>query len=102
MVDIAQNDGRWLVSGNLLLDDVERLLAQNVMVNGSKVLEVDLSGVTEVDSVAISLLFEWVRQARANQCSLTYSNLPANLISLASLYGVLDFLPLAASSAASH
>ncbi len=102
MADITQNDGRWLVSGNLLLDDVETLLAQKVMVDGSRALEVDLSGVTEVDSVAISLLFEWVRQARANQCSLTYSNLPANLLSLASLYGVFDFLPQAADSAAGH
>jgi len=102
VADITQNDGRWLVSGNLLLDDVETLLAQKVMVDGSRALEVDLSGVTEVDSVAISLLFEWVRQARANQCSLTYSNLPANLLSLASLYGVFDFLPQAADSPAGH
>lgn len=77
-------------------------MAQSVMVDGSKSLEVDLSGVTDVDSVAISLLFEWVRQARAKQCTLTYSNLPVNLVSLASLYGVLEFLPLAADSAASH
>lgn len=102
VVDITQNDGRWLVSGNLLLDDVEQLLARSVAVDGSGTLEVDLSGVTDVESVAISLLFEWVRQARANQCTLTFSNLPANLVSLASLYGVLDFLPLAADSAASH
>jgi phospholipid transport system transporter-binding protein len=102
VVEITQNNGRWLVSGNLLLDDVELLLAQNIVVDGSKTLEVDLSGVADVDSVAISLLFEWVRQARANQCILTFSNLPANLVSLASLYGVLDFLPLAADPAASH
>jgi len=102
VVDITRNDGKWLVSGNLLLDDVETLLAQKVLVDGSRALEVDLSGVAEVDSVAISLLFEWVRQARANQCTLTYSNLPANLVSLASLYGVLDFLPQAADSAAGH
>jgi len=102
VVDITRNDGKWLVSGNLLLDDVEQLLAQAVVVDGSKSLEVDLSGVTDVESVAVSLLFEWVRQARANQCKLTFSNLPANLTSLASLYGVLELLPLAADSAANH
>lgn len=102
MVDITQKDGKWLISGNLLLDDVEQLLARNVVVDGSQTLEVDLAGVAEVDSVALSLLFEWVRQARANRCKLGYSNLPANLVSLATLYGVLDFLPLAADNVANH
>lgn len=102
MVDITQKEGKWLVSGNLLLDDVEQLLARNLMVDGSQALEVDLAGVAEVDSVALSLLFEWVRQARANRRKLGYSNLPANLVSLATLYGVLDFLPLAADNVANH
>lgn len=102
MVEITQKDGKWLVSGNLLLEDVEQLLARNIVVDGSQALEVDLAGVTEVDSVALSLLFEWVRQARVNRCKLGYSNLPANLVSLATLYGVLDFLPLAADNVASH
>lgn len=102
MVDITQKDGKWLISGDLLLDDVEQLLARNVIVDGWQALEVDLAGVAEVDSVALSLLFEWVRQAGANKCKLGYSNLPANLISLATLYGVLDFLPLTADTTASH
>lgn len=102
MADITQKNGKWLISGNLLLDDVEQLLSRKTTVDGSQVLEVDLSGVAEVHSVALSLLFEWARQARAKNCRLAYSNLPANLVSLASLYGVLEFLPLAADPATNH
>ncbi|HEY8354083.1 MAG TPA: STAS domain-containing protein [Methylophilaceae bacterium] len=90
------------MSGNLLLDDVEQLLAQNLSPNGSAVLEIDLAGVGEVDSVAVSLLFEWVRQAHTRRCKVVYRNLPSSLVSLASLYGVLDFLPQTAEAAASH
>jgi|SRR5690606_15632500 phospholipid transport system transporter-binding protein len=102
VVDITKTEGKWLVSGNLLLDDVENLLTQNAVINESSALEIDLSGVAEVDSVAISLLFEWARQARAKNCALVYSNLPMNLTSLASLYGVLDFLPVATKASTSH
>ncbi len=102
VAEITKIDGKWLVSGSLLLDDVESLLAHGMAVNGSKSLEVDMSGVSEVDSIAVSLLFEWLRQAKANQTHLVYSNLPASLTSLASLYGVLDFIPQAAGHASSH
>lgn len=102
VAEITKNDGKWLVSGNLLLGDIENLLARKVAINGSQAVEVDMSGVTEVDSVAISLLFEWLRQARESRCDLMYSNLPANLTSLALLYGVLDLIPQVADQAASH
>lgn len=55
--------------------------------------EVDLAEAIEVDSAALSLLLEWLRQAQARGTSLVFSNLPANLISLATLYGILDFIP---------
>lgn len=102
MAEITKNDGKWLISGDLLLDDIESLLAHHVVVAGSKNLEVDMSGVSEVDSATISLLFEWLRQAKGSKCELVYTNLPANLTSLASLYGVLDLIPQAADQAVSH
>jgi phospholipid transport system transporter-binding protein len=101
VAEITKNDGKWLISGDLLLDDIESLLAHHV-VAGSKNLEVDMSGVSEVDSTTISLLFEWLRQARGSKCELVYTNLPANLTSLASLYGVLNLIPQAADQAVSH
>lgn len=52
----------------------------------------DLSGVTEVDSTAVSLLFEWRRAALAADRSIRYVNLPENLRSLAALYGVTELV----------
>lgn len=102
MAEITKTDGKWLVKGDLLLDDIELLLEQNFELDGTKSLEVDMSDVSEVDSVTISLLFEWLRLAKGKKCDLFYSNLPANLTSLATLYGVLDLIPQAAHKAASH
>ena len=53
---------------------------------------VDLAGVTEVDSSALSLLFEWRRAARQNNCRITFNNLPESLQTLAALYGVTDLV----------
>ena len=55
-------------------------------------VRVDLSGVTDVDSAAVSLLLEWRRQALAAHRRIEYVNLPANLQSLADLYGVSELL----------
>lgn len=94
MAHIIQQDGRWQISGDLLLADIETLLAQGIVISSGPALEIDLASVGEVDSAAISLLFDWVRQATERGCHLTYSNLPANLTSLATLYGVQDLLPV--------
>jgi phospholipid transport system transporter-binding protein len=72
--------------------NVTGVLAEGAgLFQGSDVL-VDLSGVTEVDSSAVSLLLEWRRQAFAAKRRIVYVNLPSNLKSLADLYGVSDLL----------
>ena len=53
---------------------------------------VDLAGVTEVDSAALSVLFEWQRAAHRNNGRVSFRNLPDSLKSLASLYGVTDLI----------
>ncbi len=53
---------------------------------------VDLSGATEVDSAALSLLFEWRREAQRHDTHMAVRNLPASLQSLATLYGVADLV----------
>jgi len=55
-------------------------------------ITVDLSGVTEVDSAAVSLLLEWRRQALRAKRTIRFSNIPANLKSLATVYGVSELL----------
>ena len=55
-------------------------------------LTLDLAGVTEVDSPAVSLLLEWRRAAQREKRKLDFVNYPANLKSLIQLYGVTDLL----------
>jgi phospholipid transport system transporter-binding protein len=40
-------------------------------------------------------MLEWQRRAVAVKCKIKFANLPANLSSLANLYGVENFIPLA-------
>ena len=53
---------------------------------------VDLKGVTEVDSAGVSLLLEWRRAASGANRQIEFVHLPANLKSLAVLYGVAELL----------
>jgi phospholipid transport system transporter-binding protein len=59
---------------------------------------IDLAAVTEVDSAALSLLFEWERIAQHNKCRVTFENLPKTLHSLAALYGVNKLIPASTSA----
>lgn len=89
---IACNDGNCTVRGPITVDNVVALLAQGNGLFNSPQVTVDLSSVTEVDSSALSLLLEWRREAGRNQRAVRYLNLPANLKSLAQLYGVTELL----------
>ena len=55
----------------------------------------DLSAVDEADSSSLTVVFAWLRSAREGGSTLCISHPPASMISLAELYGVSDFLPLA-------
>lgn len=78
------------VAGPMNIDSAAALLNQS---NGmlTDIHIVDLAGVTEIDSAAVSLLLEWRRQAK-NQ-ALRFTNLPVAIKSLAELYGVADLIP---------
>jgi phospholipid transport system transporter-binding protein len=69
-----------------LLDEGRRLFADGRVV-------VDLREVSEVDSSAVSLLLQWVREAGGRGQRLEFRNLPPNLRSLATLYGVTELIP---------
>ena len=53
---------------------------------------VDFSQVTGVDSSGVALLLEWRRRAQRANKTLTFVNLPPNLLALARLYGVAELL----------
>jgi phospholipid transport system transporter-binding protein len=95
---IVRDGGRYRVEGALTLGTATALRARGQEMFVDPLSRVDLSAVTELDSAAISLLLEWLREARSQQREIVYLNLPENLKSLGSLYGVLDLLPLAEAS----
>ncbi|MFJ5446288.1 lipid asymmetry maintenance protein MlaB [Methylobacillus methanolivorans] len=98
MAQIQQQGSRWLISGEMTINQVDVLLAESKALQMPAELEVDLAQVAEVDTVALSLIFEWLRHAAANKANIKLVNLPANLVSLATLYGVLALIPQSGTS----
>jgi len=92
---LVAEGGRLRVSGPVTLANAAAL-AVEVEQHLSGDVVVDLAAVTEVDSSALSLLFEWQRVAQRRQCKLAFCNLPASLASLADLYGVTELIPAGA------
>jgi phospholipid transport system transporter-binding protein len=89
---IACENGRCTVQGPITVENVVALLGDGNARFTAPQVTVDLAAVTEVDSSALSLLLEWRREAGRNGRAIRYQNLPANLKSLAALYGVTEFV----------
>lgn len=89
---ISQDGDNYRVQGRITIDNARTLLVDGLRQFGKDGLVVDLSQLEEVDSSAVSLLLEWLREAQRNQRKLRFTNLPDNLKSLATLYGVLDLI----------
>lgn len=89
----ASETGRIEVQGRLTIETVPALFASGLHHLDKGDLLVDFSRVEAVDSAAISLLLGWGRAALRNHRNLTVVSLPADLSSLAHLYGVDEFLP---------
>lgn len=95
MAEITQQSNHWRIAGNVLMDDANVLLNQSAGFEMVGDIEIDFSAVTDVDTVALSLMMEWQRRAAAKNSQVTFTNLPVNLSSLATLYGVTDFISVA-------
>lgn len=65
-----------------LLDSGKTLFA------GQPAVTVNLQEVTNVDSAGLALLLEWLRQARAEQRTVTFQGIPEKLFAIARLSGV--------------
>jgi phospholipid transport system transporter-binding protein len=86
---VIRRDGdRFLLEGPVTMANVQAVLADGERAFDGAEVHIDLAGVTEVDSSAVSLLLEWSRQAARKGQQLTFRNATANLRSLATLYGV--------------
>lgn len=94
MTNITQQANQWHVSGDVFMDNANAILNQSNAFLMTDAIEIDFSEVTDVDTAALSLILEWQRRAVASNGTVSFTNLPANLTSLATLYGVTDFISM--------
>ncbi len=95
---IEQQGERLVIHSAMTVETVSALLSESLSLFTGNV-EIDLGEVVDVDSSAISLMFEWLRMAQSAKVSVTYANLPPTMISLATLYEVLGLIPQRAGTA---
>jgi phospholipid transport system transporter-binding protein len=89
---IIQDGDNYRIQGRITIANANALLSEGLKMFVRDGLVVDLSQLEEVDSSAVSLVLEWLREAQRNQRKLRFANLPDNLKSLATLYSVLDLI----------
>lgn len=92
MEPIEFKDNSWLMKGNITLTQVPSILKLTLDYKWRESILIDLRQVGEVDTSLIGLIFEWKKQAKKYKKSVKIKNIPANLLSLAKLYGVEEFI----------
>lgn len=88
------DDGRLLVSGELSMATVPGLLHQAHWQTGDAEIYIDLQGVERADSAGVALLVEWQRDASRQQRSISFQNIPSQMLAIARLSGVDELLAL--------
>ena len=96
MNDAAASGEVLKLTGALSFESLPGVLAESAQFTARTDLPervvIDFAGITDIDSSAVALLLEWRREALARAKTLEFVNLPANLLALATLYGVADLI----------
>ncbi len=92
MTAITQNANRWDVSGDIGMDNANSLLVTSRRLMLTDEAVIDFAQVGEVDTSAVSLMLEWQRRAVAEKKQIKFINLPKNLTTLTTLYGVTELI----------
>lgn len=87
-----QEANRISVSGSMTLDGAAALLAEGAGGIAESRVEFDLSGVTDVDSSGLAVIFGWQRVAARSGKSLRIHHPPRSLLNLAEMYGVEELI----------
>jgi phospholipid transport system transporter-binding protein len=90
---ISRDGNQYKLEGPVTVHTARAVMEEGQTLFDSGEIVVDLAGVSEVDSSAVSIMLEWMRRAAGNGQTMRFINLPGNLCNLASLYGVLDLIP---------
>lgn len=89
---ITQEGDRLLLQGPVTMVTVSALLAQARELLAPGVAVLDFEGVTEMDSAAVALALECLRESRRRKLALSLANLPEAMQHLAELYAVSELL----------
>ena len=87
------DDNQCRLQGALTVDNAASLLNELKPHLERGIQTLDLSAVEQADSAALALIFSSLRQSRAAGHELRLAPLPANILTLAELYGVAELLP---------
>ncbi len=83
-----------LVAGDLTMQTVGAIVAAGAALMAPGPLRVDLSRVDKADSAGLAMLLDWFRSALAARCNLLVVGAPADLATLARVYGLADIIPM--------
>ena len=89
---IEFKNSNWIVKGDITLTQVPSIMKLTLDYEWNDSILIDLKQVKEVDTSLLGLIFEWKRQAKKYNKTVSIKNTPANLESLAKLYGVEEFI----------
>ncbi len=96
----SSGSDRAELSGDMTFGSVRSLSeqAESLLGPGSDIRQINLAQVKKVDSAGLALLLEWQAAAKRNNASLTITDAPDDLLSLARLCEAQELLQLAARS----
>ena len=92
MNSIEFQNGNWNMKGDITLTQAPSIMKLTNGYEWKNSILIDLIQVKEVDTSFLGLIFEWKRQAKKYNRTVSIKNTPANLASLAKLYGVEKFI----------
>ncbi|MEP6943428.1 MAG: STAS domain-containing protein [Betaproteobacteria bacterium] len=92
IASLEEGGGRWALSGPLVMDTVALVLGASATRPLPETGVIDMTNVQRVDSAAVALMLAWKRRAAGEAKPLTFASVPANITSLAALYGVAELL----------
>ena len=83
-----QGNGQFTVTGDLTFACIDKKITRSFdFLSTADSITVDLSQVTHADSAGLTLLIEWIKEARNRKTVLKLNNIPDQLLTLAKLSG---------------
>lgn len=90
---ISQNQDSLLIAGQLDFDTVVSLWNDSLpLIKNRQKLDFNFSQVSSADSAALALLIEWLKYAKRENKSISFQDIPAQLMAIASVADIADLL----------